>query len=410
MTPLIILFVAGMVEAWMHRRRFAVNHPSHDLDEPFYKTCQEPAVNQPRENAALVMLTRNSELATALKSIHSVEKHFNRWFHYPFVFLNDEPWSEEFILAMNSSVSGGARFEVIPKEEWTFPSWMDTSDARASIERQGKAGILYAGLETYHHMCRFFSGKFYTLEALKPYKWYWRIEPDVDFYCSITYDPFVEMAKHKKIYGYTMALWEERATCPSLFRKIADWKEINKIRDTELWKATIAPSWVPWPIRSMLAWFRHHDRYGNGWSLCHYWSNFEIADLDWFRGKAYQDLFEYLDKSGGFYYERWGDAPVHSLALALLAQPEKVHHFEDMGYRHDYFYQCPANAPGGQLLESKALGAGKHSPAQEGGVGCRCECDGANRSNYPSFCLQNLKQPNTAKDPGLFAWIRSYHA
>lgn len=148
------------------------------------------------------------------------------------------------------------------------------------------------------------SRKFYTLEALKEYKWYWRIEPDVDFHCSITYDPFVEMAKHDKIYGFTIALWEVPSTCPGLFREVADWKERHRIKTTELWKATMTPSWLPWPFRSMMSWARHRDRYGDGWSLCHYWSNFEIGNLDFFRGRGYQDLFEHLDKTGGFYFER----------------------------------------------------------------------------------------------------------
>ena len=33
------------------------------------------------------------------------------------------------------------------------------------------------------------------------------------------------------------------------------------------------------------------------------WSNFEIADLDFWRGEAYQKFFEFLDSKGGFYYE-----------------------------------------------------------------------------------------------------------
>ena len=51
-----------------------------------------------------------------------------------------------------------------------------------------------------------------------------------------------------------------------------------------------------------------------GWNgeynLCHFWSNFEIASLDFWRGEAYIKYFEALDRAGGFYYERWGDAPV----------------------------------------------------------------------------------------------------
>ncbi len=33
------------------------------------------------------------------------------------------------------------------------------------------------------------------------------------------------------------------------------------------------------------------------------WSNFEIADMDFWRGEAYQKFFEYLESTGGFYYE-----------------------------------------------------------------------------------------------------------
>lgn len=33
------------------------------------------------------------------------------------------------------------------------------------------------------------------------------------------------------------------------------------------------------------------------------WSNFEIGDLDFWRGEAYSKFFEFLDSKGGFYYE-----------------------------------------------------------------------------------------------------------
>lgn len=33
------------------------------------------------------------------------------------------------------------------------------------------------------------------------------------------------------------------------------------------------------------------------------WSNFEIGDLDFWRGEAYSKFFDFLDERGGFYYE-----------------------------------------------------------------------------------------------------------
>ena len=33
------------------------------------------------------------------------------------------------------------------------------------------------------------------------------------------------------------------------------------------------------------------------------WSNFEIANMDFWRGEAYSKFFDFLDRKGGFYYE-----------------------------------------------------------------------------------------------------------
>ncbi|KAJ2897075.1 Glycolipid 2-alpha-mannosyltransferase 1, partial [Zalerion maritima] len=245
--------------------------------------------------------------------------------------------------------------------------------------------------------------KFYNLDALKDYKWYWRIEPGVRYTCAITYDPFVEMARREKVYGYTVALWEEPKTCPGLFRAVDDYRVDKGIPAGPMWNAMVDASWKPWPLRKLMAWLRaaHTDGNGDGWNLCHYWSNFEIADLDFFRGERYQELFGHLDRSGGFYDERWGDAPVHSLAVHLLLEPGKLHHFSDIGYDHKPFYQCPGNAPGGQLeeeeLEKSIFGEGKYSPETEGTIGCRCECNHHRKKrNNRAICLGRLQEPATA--------------
>jgi Glycolipid 2-alpha-mannosyltransferase len=47
-----------------------------------------------------------------------------------------------------------------------------------------------------------------------------------------------------------------------------------------------------------------YEMEGESYNMCHFWSNFEIARLDWFRSKEYNDFFETMDKSGGFWMER----------------------------------------------------------------------------------------------------------
>lgn len=98
------------------------------------------------------------------------------------------------------------------------------------------------------------------------------------------------------------------------------------------------------------------DDGGETYNRCHFWSNFvsdlnppltlsvsdtppvasqEIGRLDFYRSEAYLAYFDFLDQSGGFWYSRWGDAPVHSIAAALFLERDEVHFFSDVGYRHE---------------------------------------------------------------------------
>jgi alpha 1,2-mannosyltransferase len=42
------------------------------------------------------MLARNSDLEGAVKSVRELEDRFNRKYNYPWVFLNEEPFSSDF--------------------------------------------------------------------------------------------------------------------------------------------------------------------------------------------------------------------------------------------------------------------------------------------------------------------------
>lgn len=46
------------------------------------------------------------------------------------------------------------------------------------------------------------------------------------------------------------------------------------------------------------------DDNGESWSRCCFWTNFEIANLKLWRSEAYMAYFDYLDRAGGFFYER----------------------------------------------------------------------------------------------------------
>jgi mannosyltransferase len=148
--------------------------------------CLEPPVNPPRANAAFVVLARNKEMEGVIQSIKSIERHFNRWFHYPYVFLNDGDFNSTFKEAVLNHTSGTVEWGKISSEHWGFPEWSDKNVVKEGIAKQGDAAIMYGGMESYHHMCRFYSGSFYKHELLAKYEWYWRLEPEIKYFCDIT--------------------------------------------------------------------------------------------------------------------------------------------------------------------------------------------------------------------------------
>lgn len=136
-------------------RRISEKH-----DKVFVEGCLDPRpqLNKPRANAAFVVLARNKELEGVIQSVRSIERHFNRWFHYPYVFLNDGEFNSTFRETVLNYTSGLVEFGRVNDTLWNFPDWVDPAVAKEGIAKQGDNAIMYGGLESYHHMCRFYSG------------------------------------------------------------------------------------------------------------------------------------------------------------------------------------------------------------------------------------------------------------
>ena len=84
------------------------------------------------------------------------------------------------------------------------------------------------------------------------------------------------------------------------------------------------------------------DSHNSGdYNNCQFFSNFEVGSLDFFRGEANERYFEWLDRGGGFYYERFGDAPIHTLSVAMFVPKNEIWFFRDIGYQHDINRSVP---------------------------------------------------------------------
>jgi mannosyltransferase len=128
------------------------------------------------------------------------------------------------------------------------------------------------------------------------------------------------MIENNKTYGFTIAVKELRETVPNIFRYASAYKRLNNLKSQGLWEMFVEPKeekeeekkdptlpeeiMQSEPGSNALPPIDGEAMEGEKYNMCHFWSNFEIAKLSWFRSKEYNDFFEMMDRSGGFWMER----------------------------------------------------------------------------------------------------------
>lgn len=288
---------------------------------------KRPVELENKPKACFVSLVRNSDTFDIIGSIRQVEDRFNKKHGYTWVFMNDRLFEDQFIDQVIPFISGEALFVQIPPEHWGWPGWVDQTYALNEMKTLERKGVIYGGSLSYRHMCRFESGFFFRQPVLEEFDYYWRVEPGTQYYCDILDDPFEYMNRTGTKYGFTISIREYEATIKSLWKVVRGF--IRKY-----------PKYVSPSVLAKGLPFISNDN-GATYNLCHFWSNFEIGDLNFLRSPEYLSFFTMLDRTGGFFYERWGDAPIHSIAAMILLGPEKIHHFNEIGYWHVPFSHCP---------------------------------------------------------------------
>lgn len=146
---------------------------------------------------------------------------------------------------------------------------------------------------------------------------------------TILSDPFLKMIEANKTYGFTIAVKELRETVPNIFRYASAYKRLNNLTSQGLWEMFTEPpeekpetkneDTSPLPEEILRSDPKSNAQKeidpeameGEKYNMCHFWSNFEIARLSWFRSKEYNDFFEMMDRSGGFWMERVSKSPLN---------------------------------------------------------------------------------------------------
>lgn len=122
-----------------------------------FNTTKLRQVNNTSDNrvkACYVVLVRNSELDGIIPTMRQIEDTFNKKYNYPYVFLNNEPFTPEFMNKVRLSTNSDVLFGEIDQSMWGYPNHINQTYAAERRKEMEMQGVPYGSSESYRHMCR----------------------------------------------------------------------------------------------------------------------------------------------------------------------------------------------------------------------------------------------------------------
>ena len=136
--------------------------------------------------------------------------------------------------------------------------------------------------------CRYHAGFYFYHPLMQNVDYSWRVEPGSHYSCDLTDDPFLQMKSNNKTLGFALT---DRAQQGAV---------------TNLWPITLQfmmheYQHILQATETIFKWMFDAD---TSFNSCHIQSSFQIVNMAFLRSHEYQKYFNYLDSSGGFFYER----------------------------------------------------------------------------------------------------------
>jgi len=280
----------------------------------------------PTYNGVVYVLSHKRNLGRLSTMLSTFEKNFNRHYHYPVVIFHED-FGEVEKKQLRESVKGmRLQFRQVG---FAVPAWLD----KARIPERTPCSP-HSSTVGYRHMNRFL-GFFAAEELSKEYEWQWRLDDDSLITEEVGYDVFRLMAENGKKYGFTNIVQDDAKCVLGL------WNATREYVDREGLEPTFFTRWTEGAV---------------------FYNNFEVSHSSIWTSVAYRKFFDHVDKLGGIYYHRWGDAPIRSIGVSLFVNESEVHQFTDVAYTHLPF--IARNASGlpspGQTLFPRAGGSLYH--------------------------------------------------
>ena len=194
----------------------------------------------------------------------------------------------------------------------------------------------------------------WEMPELLSYEYVWMLDTDAFILGPISYDPFAVMAAANATYGYI----DVNVETPEVAGGLADCVE-EYLADHPRVRPTLLRKY----------------KSGGKWDGSKFYTNFQVARLDYGRSEGYRRFFDHVDRNGGIFRHRWGNDPFAFLAASILLRDDQIVHFDDVPYLHQHLLANLPDAVMGDITERIAPYEDEEEEDDEDGDGAAAADD-----------------------------------
>ena len=281
-------------------------------------------------NAAVFILSQNTDVRrTYLKStLYFLFRNFNAEHTYPVIIFHEGDFKPndqtEIINGIRKASRHLVTFRALDSEDFKVPDHIDKDKLKRCIATNPAP---YWRNEAYRNMCRWWLVHMHKYAA--GYDYVMRIDDD-----SFIEEPIPDLFKwadEKKLVYASNLLHVDCGLCN--YGMMEFFKKKFPTRGDDISKMFLSQQ-IPsravqvHPFRTLLSITQDVLPEINETITVHmpiiFYNNFFITKTSFWQRPDVKELINEIDMNGSIYYFRWGDAPLHTLIVQLMASPDEV--------------------------------------------------------------------------------------
>jgi hypothetical protein len=295
-------------------------------------------------NGVIYFLTHKKRVPSMIQVLKSLYSTFWKFYpHYPVIIFHDNLDGESESLLQTAVPKMPLEFELIKFElppGYVMNQSAAHQGAKSSKKNAGPVVVVPKRTKCtpltstigYRHMIHFHATVVHKhllkrkFPNGKPLEYIFRLDDDSFMTHPVGYDLFRMMDINKKKYGFVNTMIDDPNCIEGMWDHARSFlKSFNESNPGVVKKDNFL------------------DQLENGQI---FYNNFELSHVEVWTHPLWRAYISDIERLGKIFLERWGDAPIHTLAVAMMYRLNEIHRFSDVGYRHDPFVrQLPSGLP-----------------------------------------------------------------